>query len=330
MSQKVLITGATGGLGLTLVKFFVDAGYKVTATGRKKEHMNRFESYGANFISADLCDKDVVEQLCQNQDIIVHAAALSSSWGDPEEFDKVNVGVTSHLIESAIQAGCEGFLFISSPSIYAAMYDQLNLTELDELPSKTLNDYAKTKLEAERIVIAANSVKFRTVSIRPRGIVGPDDNVLLPKITQMIRKGTLPLIRKGCALIELTDVRDVAKAVVLAVQNINVIGGQVINISGGKPIEIGKVIIRVANALEQKVRFIFIPTFLARILAEILEWYGRRNGYKKEPALTRYIFATMSYSQVFNLKKAREKLGYHPSYNGLNSLIDAIKTRGLK
>ncbi len=326
-NMNILITGATGGLGLTLAQAFAENGFKVFATGRRKSVREKITSYGAEFLEADLTKPSELERLCDGQNIIIHAAALSDSWGNPEDFREINVVATQSLLRASKKSGIKSFIFISSPSIYAAMKDQYDITEENEPCCPPLNEYAKTKLEAEKLVLAANNEVIKTVVLRPRAIVGPDDHVLLPKITEMIERGVLPLFRGGRAVIELTDVRDVANAVLLAVKNIDNISGQAFNISGGKAIQIKKLACKIANNINQRVRFISLPMMLAKYLAQKLEKKGIRDGYNAEPKLTRYSLATLAYSQTFDMSKAKDKLEYEPSYDAVKTILDIAKER---
>ena len=326
-NKNVLITGATGGLGLTLVKTFAQNGFNVLATGRREAERERITSYGAEFLKADLTNTTELTQLCECMDIVIHAAALSDSWGDPEEFQKINMTVTQNLLKASKNRGVQSFIFISSPSIYAAMKDQYELTEEHEASFPPFNDYAKTKLEAEKLVLAINTETFKTVAIRPRAIVGPDDRVLLPKITEMVNRGVLPLFRGGKAVIELTDVRDVAKAVLLAAQNIDKVSGHVFNISGGQETPIKELAEKLAECSNRKVRFIPLPMVFAEYPAKKLEKKGVQDGYKMEPKLTRYSLATLAYSQTFDMSKAKNELGYEPSFDAVQTILDIAKER---
>ena len=330
--KKVLITGATGGLGLALVRIFAQKGFKVRATGRRESARNEITSSGAEFFKADITKLSDLETLCDNQDIIIHAAALSDSWGHPQDFYDANVTATQNLLEISEKKGVKGFIYISTPSIYAAMVDQHNITEEDEPLCPPLNDYAKTKLAAEKHVLAANKDSFKTVALRPRAIVGPDDRILLPKIMEMINRGFLPSFRNGKAVIELTDVRDVANAVLLASQKINdasdKISGEAFNISGGKAIPIKQLAFQLAQSTGQKINFIPLPMAFAKYLAKRLERKGVRGGYKVEPKLTRYSLATLAYAQTFDMSKAKKYLGYEPSYDAVQTILDVAKARG--
>lgn len=319
-ARRVLVTGATGGFGLAIVAALAGAGHKVRATGRKVELAPRLEALGAEFLPADLTDKGAADRLCEGRDSIVHAAALSSSWGDPRAFEAINVRATRALLDAAGRAGAKRFVFISSPSIYAEMRDRIGLTEADPPARNPLNHYALTKLVAERMVLAANGPDLATAAVRPRAIVGPDDKVLLPRLAALAARRRVPLPRGGRALVELTDARDAAQAVMLAEEKIAAVAGRAVNISGGRPLPVRDIAARLAEALGTSPRFVNLPMPLARAVA----WLGnRRRADGPEPVLTPYTLATLAYSQTFDLAFARDALGYAPRHDALETLLAA-------
>lgn len=328
-SRHILITGATGGLGMTLSKHFLNAGYRVTATGRNTNAGLELTEHGARFIAADLLDAKAVTMLCQGHESVIHAAALSASWGFPQEFDRANLEVTAKLLNAAKEAGCRRFVYISSPSVYASLHDQFDITEDTPVTARPLNDYARTKLAAEKLTLSANTENFLTTAIRPRAIIGPDDKVLLPKMIALMNRGFVPLFHNGEALIELTDVRDVAQAVLLAENNIHMIAGRPVNISGGQQITMRQLATAMAEAAGKKIYLLPVSQPIAKTAARLSEWVGYATGYRYEPKLTRYILSTMAYSKTFDLSFAREKLGYVPAYNALDALKQETRRRTL-
>jgi len=324
--RRILVTGATGGLGLSLVDALRAAGYSVRATGRSLEHLARLQATGAEFVAADLCDATVSDRLCRDMDSVIHAAALSSPWGRTSDFRRANVDITKGLMESARRAGCHRFVFVSSPSVYAQARDQLDLTEASPLPARFLNAYAATKAEAERLVLAANSEAMATIAIRPRAIVGPDDQVLLPRFLRVIKKGIFPLLYDGRARIELTDVRDVADSLILAEARAPELGGEVFNISGGRAVTIRDTVAALADALGQPLRFIRLPFGQTRAVAATLEAVAAALPGRPEPPLTVYSLCTLAFSQTFDLTRAGTRLGYAPRYDALETAIAVARS----
>jgi 2-alkyl-3-oxoalkanoate reductase len=315
--SRVLVTGATGGLGKAVVRALAAEGHMVRATGRRR---GRFD--GAGFVQADLLDAQALPFLVDGMDAVIHCAALSSPWGAYDDFHAANVLVTRRLLAAARRAGVRRFVFISSPSVYARTEDQLGLTEADAIAPRPLNAYAATKAVAERAVIAASDDAMACVALRPRAIVGPDDTVLLPRILRLVRKGRFPLLRGGRALIELTDARDVARAALLALEDRSDTAGEVFNISGGRAMTIRAMIEALAGRLGTTVRFVPLPWPLANALAHAGEGLCARLPGRPEPPVTSYGLSVLAFSQTFDLAKARDVLGYTPRHDAFATALD--------
>lgn len=315
-ARRALVTGATGGLGLSLCAALREAGYWVRATGRSAENAARLRDTSDEFVRGDLLDMDL-KALCAGVDVVFHAAALSSPWGPEAAFRAINVTATERLLDAARDAGASGFIFVSSPSIYAALKDQVALTEESPLPAHALNAYAETKRIAEELVLAANTPAFRTVSVRPRALIGPDDKVLLPRIIALASRGWFPALRGGRALIELTDVRDAAAALVKADQHLLEASGQAFNISGGRPTSVAELVGKLGAALKKPIALKPVPVQLALAMARVSEIVCGLLPKRPEPRLTTYGVATLAYSQTFDLTRARTVLGFEPSHDAV-------------
>ena len=319
--RRALVTGATGGLGIALTRALLDAGYAVRAVGRQPAALSRLTDMGAETVAADLLETDLVA-LCQGMDAVFHAAALSSPWGPEDAFDRANVEATSRLLDAAQSAGVGSFIFVSSPSVYARWRDQTGITEATPWPDKPLNAYARTKGEAEVLVLAADRPGFRTVAIRPRALIGPDDTVLLPRILRLVRKGRFPLFRRGEALVELTDVRDGARSLILADQHREAAGGQAVNISGGRPLPIAVLVERLGQRLNTPVKIVPLPLWLGQGLSVVSDAVCRLLPGRPEPVLTPYTLSTLAWSQAFDLTKAKTLLGYEPQYDAVETALE--------
>ncbi len=310
MSRRVLVTGATGGLGRELVSQLRAAGYQVRATGRDRAIGAQLE---AEFLPADLVT-DPLEPLLDDVDMVFHLAALSSPWGSRAAFEAINVTATRRLVDAARAAGCEGLVYASTPSIYAEPRDRIGLTEDSPVGPRFANAYAATKYAAERLVLAADAPGFRTVAIRPRAIVGPHDTVLLPRILRAGRRGRFPLPGGGNALIEPTDVRDAAAAFVAAGRRLATAGGQAINISGGDPQPVrallGQLFVRIGSAP----LLVAVPTGLALAVAGAMERVAALLPGRPEPPVTRYSVMTFGFSQTMQLDRARDLLDWVPRH----------------
>ncbi len=320
--RRILVTGATGGLGQALVREALARGAVVRATGRDSGVGARLAERGAQFVPCDLSAPDAdLATLLAGCDSVIHAAALSASWGREVDFIAANITGTQRLLDAARAAGVSRFVFVSSPSIFASFADRIGIGEDEQPADPPLNAYARTKLVAERMVLAAADDTMATCAIRPRALVGEGDRVILPRLAELARCKRMPLPRGGAALIELTDLRDAAWAICEAEARAPVISGRAINISGGEPIAVRDLALRLAGALGEQPRLVNVPLTVARPLAYLAENIARLTGAKEEPVLTRYTLATLAFSQTFDLAPARRWLDYRPRHDATATLL---------
>lgn len=322
MSRHALVTGATGGLGRELVRQLLARGYRVTATGRDAAIG---ATLGTKFVAADLV-RDPVEPLVEGVAAVFHLAALSSPWGSQAAFRAININATEELLRAAANAGCEAFIHASTPSIYAENRDRIGLTEASPVAARFANAYAATKYAGECAVLAADAPHFRTIALRPRAIVGPDDTVLLPRLLRSAASGKLALPGGGRALIELTDVRDAAAAFVAADAHRERAGGQALNISGGDPRPLRELLEIIFARTGRPVRFRSVPIVVAQLAARIAETIAKVRPGRPEPGLTRYTVTTLGYSQTMTLEKAAALLDWQPQHR-VEAMIDNALAR---
>jgi len=279
---------------------------------------------GAQFLQADLVTDDLAP-LVTGVDIVFHLAALSAPWGRTCDFEAVNITATERLIDSAKGAGCGTFIYASTPSIYAEPRDRIGITE-DSAPARRFaNAYAATKYAAEKAVLAANALGFRTVSLRPRAIVGQYDSVLLPRLLRLASKGRVPLPGGGKALVELTDARDVAMAFVAADRAGPRSSGKIYNISSGQPRQVKAILTTIFEELGKSVRLVSVPTGIAMMAGRILECAASLMPGRPEPPATRYSVMTFAYSQTFDLTLASSELDWKPSHTPEDAVRAAIE-----
>lgn len=311
---------------MALVREAVARGHSVLATGRSLPAGHAAEALGADFIPLDLSSlAPDLRELVRGCDSVIHAAALSASWGRPKEFQLANVEITARLLEAAADAAVGRFVFVSSPSIFASFHDRLAIGPADEPAHRPLNHYARTKLAAEKLVLAPRADAMACCAIRPRALVGAGDRVILPKLADLARRRYILLPRGGGAVIELTDLRDAASAICEAERRAHDLAGLAINISGGRPVEVREVARQVAEAMGLNPTMVPLPAGLARAIAWTLEGLAKLHQSDREPLLTRYTLSTLAYSQTFSGEPARRLLGFTPQHDALATLIAEVR-----
>lgn len=307
--MKVLVTGATGFLGKYVVKELVTEGYFVRAFGRNEAVGQSLVSDQVEFFKGDLSSKQAVEEACKGVEMVVHAGALSTVWGPWESFYQANVLGTQHVLEACRTNKIRRLVYVSSPSIYAAPKDQIDIKEEDAPAENHLNNYIKSKLLSEKLFPAYPDVP--SIILRPRGLFGVGDTSILPRVLKLSQKIGIPLIKEGKQLMDMTCVENVALAIALALKA-DQAGGQVYNITNGEPTPFKELIEEALQGLGLPIRYKKLPAFLLGCLASSLEVLYRVLPLKGEPPLTRYTYYLLRYSQTLDISKAREELGYEP------------------
>jgi len=327
-NNKILVTGATGFLGQRLALELKNKGYLVTAVGRNQLIGNSLQKSGISFINTDLTDKERTLALGVNQDIIIHCAALSSPWGRYQDFFAANVLATRHIVDSCLKHQVKRLIHISTPSIYFNYTDRFNIKESDPLPKTMVNHYAQTKLLAEQEVEAGILQNLAAIIIRPRGIFGPGDTALFPRIIKANNKLGIPLIDGGNNLVDLTYVDNVVDALIAAIDSPPESLGRKYNISNGAPVKMIDVLTKIFQLLDIPCRF--RPTSFAKIynLARILELIHKTILFGKEPVLTKYTAGIMAKNMTLNTDLAQKYLNFQPKINietGLENFVNWYK-----
>ena len=307
--KKVLVTGATGFLGKYVVEELVEHGYQVRAFGRNRAIGQSLVNASVTFIQGDLTNQEDLTKACQEMDMVVHAGALSTVWGPWEVFYQTNVLGTKYILETCREAKIERLVYVSSPSIYAAPRDQLDIKESDAPQENRLNNYIRSKLASEKLFKDYPDVS--SVILRPRGLFGIGDTSILPRVLNLSQKIGIPLIGDGRQLMDMTCVENVALAIRLALETPQA-AGEVYNITNGEPRAFRNLIEETLRGLGYPIRYRKIPAPLVCAISSSLEFIYKSLKLKGEPALTRYTYYLLRYSQTLDISKAERDLGYRP------------------
>lgn len=326
--MKVLVTGATSGLGRNAVEWLLAAGHTVYATGRDRSVGEQLRQAGAVFTALDLSVATEAEcaALIGDAETVWHCAAKSSPWGRREAFWQANVTATERLTAAAGQRGVKRFIHISTPSLYFDYSPQLQIEEHFRA-RRFANHYAASKYAAEQVVLqrVANYPATTFVMLRPRAIFGAHDRVIVPRLLAQLRRdnGILRLPRGGQALLDLTFVLNVVQAMWLASDVPGLASGAVYNITNQQPVTLAEALYPLLNqqlGLACEIRS--LPAGLLYGVATLME--GVALLTRREPLLTRYSVGAVSVDMTLSQRRAIDELGYRPHY----SMDEAIALTG--
>lgn len=319
-SGPVLVTGASGFLGGHVVRELRAHGHEVFVTGRNEDVLSELAD-APHRIVADL---SALPAKRLPVDAIIHCAALSTPWGRWRDFRQANVEGTAAVAAFAQRNGVRRVVHVSSPSVYAAAEDRLDIREDDVDQENRLNGYIRSKLAAERLLQQArkDGVIDELVIIRPRGLIGVGDPSLVPRLLDVHRRIGVPVFDGGRNLVDVTAVENVASALRLALSAGDPAGG-VYNITNGDPRPFCELLVTLLGHLGIEPRLRAMRRGPAWALATVLEGVSRALPWQPEPPLTRYTLSTIAFAQTLDISRARGELGYRPEV-GLDEALSRV------
>jgi nucleoside-diphosphate-sugar epimerase len=317
--MKALVTGATGGLGRNLVERLYRDGHDVVATGRNRTVGAALSAQGIRFEAADITDIKALISLMRGCEVVFHCAAMSSPFGTRQAFFEANV-VGTEAVATAAAYNLARLVHVSTPSIYFDYRDRYNISEFEPLPKTFANTYAATKYQAEqRVLQNVKSVGLSAIILRPRGIFGPHDQVLFPRILNAAKDGKVPLINGGQTVVDLTYVDNVVDAMLLAAEAHHIDQGEAFNITNGQGVILAEALKTVFEHLGLPFKTKQVPHAVAKLAVEAWELKARITG--REPRLTRYSLGVLRYDQTLDITRAKNNLGYAPKV----SIADGLR-----
>lgn len=319
--MRIVVTGATGFLGGVTARELVRHGHTVTGLGRNAARGAALEAEGVRFIQADLRTPVGWLPALNDTDAVLHAAARSTLWGRWPDFVADNVTVSREVARACAARGLR-LVHISTPSVYNATRLSHHVPETTPVGPRFDSLYAHSKYLAELEVTLAHP---EATLLRPRGIYGPGDTALMPRLTRALRAGRLPRLVRGEVHTELTHVRNVAHVARLALEHP---APGVFNITDGVPVPIWATLDALADALGVARPARHIPARLAENAARVLELAAHLHPARREPTLTASGVRLLTRPMTLDLTQARERLGYAPVIGpqaGLAEVLAAVR-----
>jgi len=275
---RVHVTGASGFIGGHVVRELRAAGHTV-----RDEWI-------------DLLARDRMRHAIEGCHAVFHLAALYSYDAPASEHERVNVEGTRVVVELCRELGVRRLVHTSTCGTCGPVAGR-PATEDDEPPAYELAvPYKRTKLEAERIVLAAARDGLDAVVVNPTTPVGDGDR--FPTPTGRMIEGVATGRYRGYldTGVNVVDVRDVARGHVLAWER-GARGARYL--LGGVDLTLRELFTAIADLVGRPRPRFRVPYAAAQALARA----GIANA--EEVALARL---PMYYSSA----KARRELGYEP------------------
>ncbi|MFW2512640.1 NAD-dependent epimerase/dehydratase family protein [Demequina sp. SO4-13] len=305
--MKVLVTGASGFLGRAVATRIARAGHDVTTLQRRPSGVPEVRD-----IAGSVTDPEVVRGAVEGHDAIVHLAAKVSLAGDPAEFARVNIGGTRILLDAARDAGVPRFVHVSSPSVAHVGRALVGAGAGTADPRRTHGEYARTKAAAELLALTYDSPTMAVLAVRPHLVWGPGDTQLVARIIDRARRGRLPLLDHGAALIDSTYVDNAADAMLAALERAPVAHGRALVVTNGEPRPVAELLGGMCRAAGVATPSWRVPGRLARAAGGAVERLWAWRPGQDEPPMTRFLAEQLSTAHWFDQRETREALAWNP------------------
>ncbi len=294
--MTVLITGATGFIGVALVDRIVREGrWKVRATVRRSASTL---PAGVDRVHCEIGPVTDWERALDGVHVVIHLAArvhvMRERANDArEQFRRVNVAGTLNLASQAAAAGVRRFVYLSS----AKVNGETGLcTEADAVAPH--DAYAVSKHEAEvGLRQIGTATRMEIVIIRPPLVYGPGARANFGALVRAVARGVpLPLgaVDNRRSLVGLDNLIDF----ILTCASHPAAANETFLVSDGEDLSTPDLIRRLGRAMGRPARLLPVPPALLMRAAAAL---GRRD-----------VAGRLLGSLQVDITKARRQLGWSP------------------
>ena len=208
-NKNILVTGGAGFIGSNLCEELINHGANVTcldnfSTGFRENLESIKDHPNFKLIEGDIRNLEDCKVACENQDFVLHEAALGSvprSINDPITSNDVNVGGFLNMLVAARDANVKRFVYAASSSTYG---DSESLPKVEDVIGKPLSPYAITKYVNELYAdVFKRTYDFDTIGLRYFNVFGRKQNpngayaAVIPKFVMQLMNHESPVINGG-------------------------------------------------------------------------------------------------------------------------------------
>ena len=311
--MKVLLTGATGFLGKTLLGELYKNNFQVIKLGRDFNSAKQFDYiYTNNFVSEQKFQLDAYQI-----DTVIHCAARVHVMNDTDSnpldaFRAVNTNGTLNLAQQAANAGVKRFIFISSIKVNGES------TELG-FPFKPDDDFIPTdpyglsKYEAEvGLRKIAEQTGMEVVIIRPPLVYGPGVKANFAAMIKWMNRG-LPLPLGGIRdnRRSLVSIYNLVDLIITCIEHPSAANNTFL-VSDDDDLSTTQLLDNIATACNVPNRLLPVPSFFFRLIAKLIG----------KPAISLRLCGSL---QV-DISKTKELLNWLPPYSAAESMKKTADT----
>ncbi|OGJ37804.1 MAG: dTDP-glucose 4,6-dehydratase [Candidatus Pacebacteria bacterium RIFOXYB1_FULL_39_46] len=301
MSQTILVTGGAGFIGANFIHYWFKNHPEdqiinldvLTYAGNLDNLTSVNDLPNYTFVRGDIRDKELVNKIMDEIDVVVHFAAESHvdrSIKNPEIFLETNIIGTQILLESALKHNLKRFHHISTDEVFGAL--PLNTTEKFTLdtPYNPHSPYSASKAAADHLVRAYGTTYGLPYTITNcTNNYGPfqfPEKFIALTITNLLEGKKIPVYGDGLYVRDWLHTEDHCRAIdrVLADGKLGktyLVGGMTKDVSN---LEISRMILEIMGESEDKIEHVKDRPGHDRRYA--IDWSETKAQLGWEPSIT--------------------------------------------
>jgi dihydroflavonol-4-reductase len=226
--MKIFITGGTGFIGKQTVELLSKTNHQLVLLTRNTSNtsfISSLSNQNVTLTKGDLTDEGSLLNGMKGCDAVINIAAHYTFWEpDKKIYSKVNVKGTQNVMECALKSGIKKVVHISTAGVFGKPSEE-PFNEKTSAGTVQFSEYFRTKYEGDRIAWNLFEKKgLPLVVIYPACVLGPEDPKASGSYVQNLINKKLPATVFNNRMFSFVCVKDVAQAIVNALEKENNIG----------------------------------------------------------------------------------------------------------
>lgn len=302
--MRILVTGATGFLGVNLCQHLAQRGEAVRALARTPEKAADLRALGIEIVQGDVTDDAAVGRAMEDVDVVYHLAGKLFIPGVPaEEYERIHVTGTRTVLKYARERQITRLIHCSTTGVFGVT----GAHPADEVARYApTNAYERTKLAGEQLTQAAMREGLPATIIRPGLVYGPGDLHLLG-FFRSIQRGVFRPIGRAPVWLHPIYIDDMSDAMLRAAVRPEAVG-EAFNIAGREPVTLRELAQAIATAIGSPPPRGWIPMPLAQTVALLGDALPSAMRHRAPLTSSRLDFLT--HSRMYTVTKAQRLLGF--------------------
>lgn len=308
-SPHAFITGGSGFLGINLVRFLLNKGYRITSYDIAD--FSYPERDRINTLKADIRDRDTLYDSMKDVDVIIHCAAALPSYA-VEDIFTTDIDGTRNVLDAAVYHKIPRVIHISTTAVYG-IPSGVPIRESD--PVHGIGPYGIAKVEAEKVCEEFRTRGLLIPILRPISFIGPERLGVFAIFYDWAKEGRgFPLLGSGRNHMQFLDVEDLCNVIYTCMTGEGTVVNDVFNIGAKEFTTMKEDYQIVLDEAGFGKKIVSVPATPAILVLRFLEWLHMSPLYK-------WVYETSVKDFYVSIEKTQKKLGFQPRYSNKDALL---------